>query len=235
MKRDLMNTSLLFPSFSGMLLVDKPENRSSFSIVAQVRRITGQKKIGHAGTLDPFATGLLILLLSRTWTAKAGEFLHHDKEYQAIVRLGSSTDTYDTEGLVINTSAYIPTLLEVENVLQGFQGDISQIPPMFSAKKVAGTRLYDLARKGKEIERKPIFVHVDITLLEYTYPYLRLNVHCSKGTYIRALGNDIGNALGCYAHVEQLRRTKSGNFCIENALSVESLTQEIIQSHLIVL
>lgn len=221
--------------FSGILLVDKPEGRSSFSLVAQVRRITGQKKIGHAGTLDPFATGLLILLLSREWTARAGEFLQHDKIYQTVLRLGSATDTYDREGTITEISSYVPSQKEIENVLAQFQGDILQIPPMFSAKKKEGVRLYDLARKGIEIERQPIPVRVTTQLMTYEYPFVQLQVLCSKGTYIRALGHDIGRHLGCYAHLDQLRRIQSGPLAVDDALSEEALSKETIGSHLLTL
>ena len=224
---------MILPLPSGILLVDKPEGRSSFSLVAQVRRITGQKKIGHAGTLDPCATGLLILLLSRSWTSRADEFLCHDKAYRTTLRLGVSTDTFDREGKILETSSYVPTMAEVESVLERFQGTQEQIPPMFSAKKIEGVRLYDLARKGKEVERKPIVVRLDVRLVEYTYPYLSLDVRCSKGTYIRSLGHDIGETLSCHAHLENLRRTQSGLFSVENALKEDMLTKETIQAHLI--
>lgn len=221
--------------FSGILLVDKPAGRSSFSLVAEVRRITGQKKIGHAGTLDPFATGLLILLLSREWTARAGEFLHHDKKYETVFRLGFATDTYDREGTRTESSSYVPSREEVEKALTHFQGEIQQVPPMFSAKKKGGVRLYDLARKGIEVEREPVSVHVALQLIEYEYPLLRLQVHCSKGTYVRSLGHDIGKHLGCYAHVDQLRRVQSGRMSVDDALSEGAFSKETIRANLLTL
>lgn len=218
---------------SGMLLVDKPAGRSSFSVVAELRRITGQKKIGHTGTLDPFATGLLILLLGKKWTSRAHEFLHHTKEYQAVLKLGVQTDTYDCEGKEVAHSSVVPSLEELRQVISRFQGEMLQTPPMFSAKKVGGTRLYELARKGHVIERRPVLVQVVVELMEYVYPYVRIDVRCSKGTYIRSLGNDIGEQLGCFAHLEQLRRTKNGSWSVEDALVLAHNSKEQIESRLV--
>lgn len=211
----------------GYLLIDKPEGRTSFSMVAELRRHTGQKKIGHAGTLDPFATGLLVLLLGKKWTTKASEFMGQDKEYRTTIRLGISTDSYDRDGTVTSISDYMPSLEMVQESISHFQGEILQVPPMFSAKKVAGTRLYEHARSGIEIERKPCLVHVVTELVEYTYPYLQLKINCSKGTYIRSIGHDIGLLLGCGGHLSELRRTKSGKLSVEKALdgSILSLAE----------
>jgi len=229
-----VNSSLLSPE--GILLVDKPSGRTSFSLVALARKRTGQKKIGHAGTLDPFATGLLILLLGRTWTRKAELFLTHDKEYSAIFRLGQSTDTYDREGQKVLTSSYVPSQEQLESHLAYFQGEYNQTPPMFSAKKKDGKKLYELARKGVSIDRKKEMVRVHTTLEWYRYPDLKVYIRCSKGTYIRSIANDLGERLGCYAYVQELERTRSGPFSLNDAVSFETFndcTPETIQSLLI--
>lgn len=210
-------------SVEGILLVDKPVNKSSFACVAAARRRLGVKKIGHGGTLDPFATGLIVLLVGRNYTKRAGEFLEGNKEYQATALLGVATDSYDCDGVEQARSELIPTLTEVEAVLSRFQGAIEQIPPMFSAKKIAGTRLYELARKGITVERKASLVHVTCRIIRYSYPELEFHVTCSKGTYIRSLAHDIGIALGSYAHLTKLRRLSSGPFSLSNAIDFASL------------
>lgn len=207
----------------GILLVDKPANMSSFAVVAQARRRLGVKKIGHGGTLDPFATGLLVLLVGRNFTKRADEFLHGDKHYLACLKLGVSTDSFDSEGKEIHHSDTVPTLQEVTDVLAQFQGNLQQIPPMFSAKKINGVRLYELARKGEVVERKAVAVTVDITLVRYEYPELEIEVRCSKGTYIRSLAEDIGNALGSYAHLVRLRRLSSGRFSLNDSIDIAVL------------
>ncbi|MBS0654212.1 MAG: tRNA pseudouridine(55) synthase TruB [Verrucomicrobia bacterium] len=207
----------------GVLLVDKPSNITSFGIVSILRKRTGVKKIGHGGTLDPFATGLLVLLIGRDFTKRAGEFLEGDKEYRAHMHLGAATDTYDVDGKVVETSVVVPTLEEVTAVVNRFQGSIMQVPPMFSAKKIAGKRLYELARKGIEVERSPKAVQLRIQIISYQYPELELHVACSKGTYIRSLAHDIGKELGCFAHLSKLRRCRSGNFSLDDAISFEAL------------
>lgn len=210
-------------TIEGILLVDKPVGRTSFSLVADVRRLTGVKKVGHAGTLDPFATGLLILLVGKNFTRLSDRFLTTEKTYQTTVHLGVSTDSYDCEGAVTATSDKVPTLEEVQMALEHFQGEIEQTPPMFSAKKVNGKKLYELARKGVEIERKPVKVTVDTRLIAYDYPNLTLEITCSKGTYIRSIGHDLGRLLGCGAHLSALRRTRSGQFSIEQSLDGNKL------------
>lgn len=206
----------------GVLLVDKPKGKTSFSLIAALRKKLGVKKIGHAGTLDPFATGVVVLLVGKKYTKLSNSFLMDDKEYIAEAFLGISTDSYDCDGKPTGQSEAIPTLAEIELALQYFQGTIEQIPPMFSAKKVNGQKLYDLARKGKTVERKPVAVHLHTTLLSYEYPILRFNVACSKGTYIRSIAHELGQKLGCGAHLINLRRTRSGRFhlvqCTDGAL-----------------
>lgn len=202
----------------GILLIDKPRGKTSFSLVGILRKRLGVRKIGHAGTLDPFATGVMVLLIGKRFTRLSDYFLCHHKEYIAEVRLGIATDTHDCEGKVLSESSIIPTAEQVAEALKSFQGEIMQIPPMFSAKKQGGKKLYELARKGKEVERPPVAVKVDTTLLSYEYPYISLHVKCSKGTYIRAIARDLGDQLGCGGHLTTLQRTRSGAFDIKDCL-----------------
>lgn len=208
---------------SGILLVDKAKGSTSFRLVSILRRITKVEKIGHSGTLDPFATGLIVMLIGREYTRLSDQFLTADKEYIGTIHLGVETDTYDTEGAVLHTSDKVPTKEELQNVLAQFQGEILQTPPMYSAKKVQGQKLCDLARKGVTIEREAVKVRVQIELLSYDYPNVEIRVVCSKGTYIRSLAHDIGQALGTGAHLSSLKRTRSGHFHLSNAVTQEQL------------
>ncbi len=222
----------------GILLINKPIGKTSFSLVAALRRKIGVKKIGHAGTLDPFASGVMILLIGKKYTRLSDRFLSQDKEYSAELMLGIATDTYDCEGQTTLTSDKVPALNEIEEVLQQFQGSLEQIPPMYSAKKIKGQKLYLLARQGKTIERPPVKIHVDTKLVEYQYPYLRINVSCSKGTYIRSLAHDIGEKLGTGAHLTGLQRIRSGGFhlhqCIEGSLlDSSSFDTNVCNQHLL--
>lgn len=207
----------------GILLVDKPVGKTSFSLVSALRKRLGVKKIGHAGTLDPFATGVMVMLIGKNFTRLSDQLLCQDKEYVAQIRFGITTDSYDCDGETIATSDIIPTLAQLEEALTHFQGEIDQIPPMFSAKKVNGKKLYELARKGTEIERQPVKVRVAITLISYEYPFAHIRVSCSKGTYVRSLAYDIGKMLGCGGHLSQLRRTRSGAFRIEDCVDGSKL------------
>jgi tRNA pseudouridine55 synthase len=202
----------------GVLLINKPEGRTSFSLIQALRKLTGIKKIGHAGTLDPFATGVLVTLIGREYTRLSDKLLFQDKEYLGSVSLGVSTDTYDCDGKVVARSKKIPTLEEVQASVGKFQGEIEQIPPMFSAKKVQGKKLYEIARKGSFIERSAAKVKLTTEILNYEYPLLNLRISCSKGTYIRSIAHEIGQILGCGAHLSRLNRTRSGNFCLEKCL-----------------
>lgn len=163
------------------------------------------------------------MLIGREYTRLSDEFLQSNKEYRGKLCLGVSTDTYDREGEVTNQSDFIPKLKEVQTILKSFQGTISQIPPMYSAKKINGKKLYDLARKGVTIERQPIQVEVEVELIDYSYPNLEIQVNCSKGTYIRTIAHDIGNLLGCGAHLFELKRIRSGGFHIDECISQELL------------
>lgn len=210
---------------SGILLIDKAAGSTSFQIVAQLRRLLKIDKIGHAGTLDPFATGVMVMLVGREFTKRSDEFLSSDKAYRATLHLGIATDTFDIDGQVVQSSEKIPTLEEIRLAIQTFQGEVSQIPPMFSAKKVGGKKLYDLARKGIEIERQPILVQIHTTLLRYEYPELEIEVSCSKGTYIRSLAHDLGKLLGCGAHLSSLTRIRSGRYLLEDCIKQDLLKE----------
>ncbi len=207
----------------GILPVNKPAGITSFTLVRQLRKLLNVQKIGHAGTLDPFATGVMVMLIGRRYTQKSDTFLNQDKEYEGRLHLGIETDTYDCEGEVQVRSDIIPTLAQVEEALQHFQGNIEQIPPMFSAKKINGKKLYELARKGVSVERKPVSVSVDTELLNYSYPFLDIKVRCSKGTYIRSIAYDLGRRLQCGAHLNTLTRTRSGNYSLADCLDGLSL------------
>lgn len=207
----------------GILLVDKPRGKNSFWLVTVLRKRLNVKTIGHAGTLDPFATGVMVMLIGKQYTRLSNQFLCEDKEYVTTVHLGISTDSYDCDGLETSRSDNVPTLDAIQKALLQFQGSVSQIPPMFSAKKVNGQKLYELARQGKEIERKPNIVQMQVELLEYAYPHLKLRINCSKGTYIRSIAHDLGQLLGCGAHLSELERTRSGKFHIADCIDGNQL------------
>ena len=221
---------------SGVLLFDKPAGVTSHDIVYRVRRLYGTKKVGHTGTLDPMATGLLVVLVGRA--AKAADFLSSDrKTYSAELTLGITTDTEDSSGTVLTRSDYIPCESDVISAAKSFVGDIEQIPPMYSAIKKDGRKLVDLARKGVEIEREPRKITVYSLDIKMIAPNrYSLTAEVSKGTYIRTLCADIGKALGCGAVMSALRRTASGGFTIENAYTeerIEAMTREERDSLLI--
>lgn len=219
---------------AGVFLVDKPVDISSFGVVSRLRRILKIKKVGHAGTLDPFATGLLIVCAGRPATRLIPHFMDGTKEYQATLRLGIETETQDTEGKITEIKPVgIISTDEVEECLQKFRGRQMQIPPAYSALKHNGKPLYYYARKGISVVKDAR--QVDIITLERTdgsHPligeeaYLSIRVVCSKGTYIRTLAADIGRSLGCGAHLVQLRRTRSGLFNVEKSLSWNDLNDD---------
>lgn len=205
-------------TYYGILPVNKPENVVSFALIKQLRRLTKIKTIGHAGTLDPFATGVMLLLIGRPYTKLSNLFLTEDKVYETTLQLGSATDSFDTDGTITDTSSLIPSKLKVLEALEKFQGTIEQVPPMFSAKKQNGQKLYTLARQGLEVARQPVTIRVETTLLSYEYPYIKLRIRGSKGTYIRSIGHDIGLMLGCFAHLKDLTRTVSGSITLEQCI-----------------
>ena len=210
----------------GILLIDKPIDKSSFFLVKRLRSLTKVQKIGHAGTLDPFATGLMVLLIGKNYTKLSDQFLQNNKAYETTIELGYTTPSFDKETERTFVSSSVPTFEQIQTVLSEFQGTIMQTPPMFSAKKVAGQPLYELARKGITIERKPCLVSVQVECLSYKYPQLKLKVFCSKGTYIRSLGHDIGAKLKVGAYLSELRRIQSGNFCINQAVTLEEIESD---------
>lgn len=212
--------------YEGVLLVDKPQGLTSHDVVARARRIFKMKKIGHAGTLDPMATGLLILLIGRA-TRLSQYLMSLDKVYEGSVTLGETTNSHDAEGEIVSTRP-VPDLTEdeVKEALKEFVGDQYQIPPMFSAIKKAGVPLYKLARKGQTIEREPRFIRVSgYELLRFESPVLDVRVRCSKGTYVRTLANDLGEKIGCGAHLSALRRTASDRFTIDDAYPLSELEE----------
>lgn len=211
------------------ILIDKPIDWTSFDVVNYIRKQHRAKnpenkkiKVGHAGTLDPFASGLLIIGIGRDATKRLDEFKDMQKTYLTTIHLGYNSDTDDSTGKITeyknDTSIKIPTEKEVKKVLQNFEGEQKQIPPMYSAKKIEGTRLYKLARAGKTIERQPNIITIfSIKFLSYNYPKLEIEVVCSTGTYIRTLSRDIGETLKTGGYCDKLRRTKIGKYNVENA------------------
>ena len=208
----------------GALIVDKPEGWTSHDVVNKVRRIARTKKVGHLGTLDPIATGVLPMVIGRA-TRLAQFYTRSDKIYEGVVRLGWSTDTYDRAGEP--TSPKVEAAIgsaELERALESFTGEFWQTPPPVSAKKVDGKRAYELARASVAVELEPVAVRVyEMTVMSVDGPNVRLRVHCSGGTYMRSIANDLGQALGCGAHLHELRRTASGEFEIDQARTIEQL------------
>lgn len=220
----MSNTAHL--SESGVLLVDKPEGWTSHDAVNCLRRRFRLKKVGHCGTLDPLATGLLVLVIGRA-TKLSSRFINDDKVYSGVIRLGVETSSQDRDGEITRRHE-ISDVSEkyVQEAVAGFLGEQKQIPPMVSAIKVNGQKLYKLARKGREIEREPRLVHIyDFTMESIQLPDIRFRVHCSKGTYIRTLAADLGNILGCGGHLHQLRRLRSGSFEVSDAVPMEKIKQ----------
>lgn len=210
---------------NGIILIDKPQGWTSHDVVGKLRGILHERRIGHSGTLDPLATGLLVVFIGRA--TRAVKFAEADrKEYVAGLRLGMNTDTQDITGRIISKETDIPDEPEVRIAIERFRGELEQIPPMYSAVKIGGKKLYELARKGESIERKPR--HITIFGLEITgrsdNDYI-LDVVCSKGTYIRTLCHDIGAALGCGGCMSSLRRTKSGVFSVDNAYTIAEIQE----------
>ncbi|MCS7091798.1 MAG: tRNA pseudouridine(55) synthase TruB [Patescibacteria group bacterium] len=212
----------------GYLLIDKPKNLTSHDVINILRKITGVKKIGHAGTLDPNATGLLIIGIGREFTKKLGYFASQvSKEYEAEIILGETRDTFDAEGAVIRVNSLVPSLDQIKLVLEKKIGRQKQIPPKFSAIKIQGRKAYELARKGESFMLKPkdVVVH-SIDLLDYNYPKLKLLLKVSSGTYIRSLANDVGDMLSCGAYLNELRRTKIGKYSVCEADKLENIKPE---------
>ena len=213
-----------------IILIDKPKGITSFGVVARVRRVLSERagkkvKVGHTGTLDPFATGLLILMVGKA-TKRCSEFMKLDKEYVAEIRLGETSTTGDLEGIVQKSyTGEAPDSGTVKKVVQSFQGEIEQRVPVFSAVKVNGRRAYDLARKGIKVEMPVRKVKIyEIEILEYSWPVLKIRAKVSSGTYLRTLGEDIGEKLGTGAYLTELRRTKIADYRVEKAIQLSNFS-----------
>ena len=207
----------------GIVIVDKPQGWTSQDVTARLRRVFGTRRIGHGGTLDPMATGVLPVFVGRA--TRAVEFFEHaEKTYETVLRLGITTDTEDMTGTVLTEENVSFTEEQLQETLAAFRGEILQVPPMYSALKVNGQKLCDLARKGKTVERqpRPVTIH-ELTLVERGENTLRLRVRCSKGTYIRTLCKDIGEKLGCGGCMESLRRVAAGEYTIDEAVPLQTL------------
>ncbi len=225
------------PRISGLIVVDKPSGPTSHDVVERVRRILGERA-GHAGTLDPQATGVLLLCVGSA--TRMARFLQgHDKVYEGVVKLGWATDTYDAEGEPVAEPVSPPSLqaADVEEVLRSFVGTQQQIPPVYSAKKVRGQPSYRRARRGEKIEPKPVTIHVHAAdLIELSADEVHVRIHCGAGTYVRTLAHDLGSALGCPAHLAALRRTHSGSFGLDTAVSwaeIEELSPDELRARVV--
>ena len=210
---------------NGIVIVDKPQGWTSQDVTARLRRVYATRRIGHGGTLDPMATGVLPVFVGRA-TRGVEFFEHAEKTYDTVLLLGRTTDTQDVTGTVLAEKTVRLSPADIENVLPRFRGNILQVPPMYSALKVNGKKLYELARKGQEVERQPRPITVfELTNLGFDGTRLSLRVKCSKGTYIRTLCQDIGEALGCGGCMEALRRVRAGEYGIEDAVPLEKLLE----------
>ncbi len=209
-----------------VLNIDKPAGMTSFDVVDRVRTVTGVQKVGHAGTLDPFATGVLLILVGRGATKRFEEFLSLRKTYHSVFQFGLVTDTLDITGEVEQETEAAVDREVLEPILEKYTGEILQVPPMYSAKKVDGVRLYQLARQGKEVEREPVRITVEeLRLLDISGSTCTLMVRCSRGTYVRALARDIGEEYGTGACVTKLTRTAIGKYQLEDAIALEDLEE----------
>ncbi len=221
-----MNSQDIKNAISGALVVDKPVGMTSHDVVQAIRNGTGLRRAGHTGTLDPRASGVLVILVGPA--VRLSEYVSaSDKRYQAIIRLGGSTDTFDAEGLVTLTKDPVSvTEAQFEEALKTFVGEIEQTPPPYSAVKVQGRKAYEMAREGEQVDLAPrkITVH-HLEVLEWTPPEVVIDVHCSSGTYVRSLANDLGVMLGCGAYLIGLRRTKSGRFSLRDSVPLRKLQE----------
>ena len=213
-----MNSQDIKNAISGVLVVDKPVGMTSHDVVQAIRNGTGLRRAGHTGTLDPRASGVLVILVGPA--VRLSEYVSaSDKRYQAIIRMGGKTDTFDADGKMTQTNQPVNvTETQFEETLKTFIGEIEQTPPPYSAVKVQGRKAYEMARKGEEVDLEPrkITVH-HLEVLEWAPPEVVIDVHCSSGTYVRSLANDLGEKLGCGAYLVGLRRTKSGRFSLRDA------------------
>lgn len=218
----------------GILLIDKPAGITSFGIVPRLRRLTGIQKIGHSGTLDSFATGLMLFLVGRNYTKKCPEFTGYSKSYDAVLHLGVQTDTSDPLGSPIATSSFIPEEAMVFEMAPLMEGSHEQVPPLYSAKKIKGKRASDWAREGVNPLLKACNVEVfKFNITYYSYPEIHFSCHVSKGTYVRVLAEELAKRLGCAGHLTSLRRTRVDSYSIEKALKYDDLSLEAIEGHLL--
>lgn len=219
----------------GFINIYKPKGKTSHDVVAILRRLTKIKQIGHTGTLDPFAEGVLPICIGKA--TRLIEYLDDDKAYIGTVQFGKSTLTYDTEGEIVKTSDKKISKEEIEIALQQFRGKIQQLPPIYSAIKVNGKKLYEYARKGEDVEIKPRDVEIfklEIVNFDKENQTVDLHIECSKGTYIRSIANDLGNVLGCYGHLIKLVRTKAGKFELANSFKLDELeSKENVSNNMI--
>ena len=215
-----------FSALDGAILVDKPSGPTSHDVVDAIRRKFGIKKVGHCGTLDPNATGLLIIVLGRG-TKLSERLMGDDKVYEGTVKFGESTDSYDSDGELTGSMPLLPmTLEELNEAAAKFIGDQMQVPPMVSAIKKGGVPLYKLARQGIEVEREPRLIHIyNFRFTDYTEPLGQFRLACTKGTYVRSVAHDLGQNLGCGAHLTTLRRSASGKFDVADALPLAEVLQ----------
>lgn len=212
-------------AISGVLVVDKPVGLTSHDVVQIVRKGTNIRRAGHTGTLDPRASGVLVILIGPA--VRLSEYVSaSDKRYQAVVRLGQTTDTYDADGRVTGSAPVTVTEEQFEDALKDFIGEIEQVPPPYSAVKVKGRKAYEMAREGEEVDLQPRKIQVyNLELLEWAPPEAVIDVYCSSGTYVRSLAHDLGEKLGCGAHLVGLRRTKSGRFTLRDAVPLRKLRE----------
>ncbi len=215
----------------GIILINKPDGMTSHDVVACVRKRFKMRRVGHAGTLDPLATGVLVILLGKA-TKLFNKFVTFDKAYRATLILGTATSSADTQGKIIKQLPYSHiTSRQVEDTFKTFTGNIEQIPPMVSAVKIGGRKLYQLARKGIEVEREPRHIRIDCLKMEAFHPpEVKFYLECSKGTYVRQLAEDVGKVLGCGACISQIQRTKVGQFGIEDTVTIEDLNEGHIRN-----
>jgi len=212
---------------NGILVIDKPKGWTSFDVVAKIRGKLQVKKVGHTGTLDPMATGVLVLCLGKA-TKLAQTMTGYDKEYIGEITFGSTSNTDDAEGILVeNKDAKEASKEEIEAMLENYRGEIEQVPPQFSAKKIKGKRAYAMARKGQKVELAPVKITIhELELLDYNWPTLKIRVLSSKGTYIRSLARDMGKELGCGGYLSALVRTKVGDFTLKETTTIEKATEE---------
>src|ERR1041385_5546422 len=213
-----------FTALDGALLIDKPAGMTSHDVVDEIRRYFGIKKVGHCGTLDPNATGLLIIVLGRA-TKLSERLMSDDKVYEGTIKFGESTDSFDSDGELVSSLPVPPiTLDELNKLATEFVGDLMQMPPMVSAVKKGGVPLYKLARKGIEVQREPRLIHIyNFKFSSYEEPMGRFRLACTKGTYVRVVAHELGQKVGCGAHLTQLSRTKSGKFDISQTIPLQKI------------